>query len=103
MPRILFECLTLTKLEHELLRMLVYFAVHQPGDIYPSKLEGHPEIQVWYICQISEKKSPKPRKLSTLTTSSHILGHVLWANVKYVDVDEGDIDDVDIDDDDDSC
>ena len=55
-----------------------------------------------------EKNSPKPRKLSTLTTSSHILGHVLWANVKYVDVagvdvDDGDVYDGDIDDDDDSC
>ena len=48
-----------------------------------------------------EKNSPKPRKLSTLTTSSHILGHFLRANVKYVDVDDVDVDDGDIDDDDD--
>ena len=51
-----------------------------------------------------EKNSPKPRKLSTLTTSSHILGHFLRANVKYVDVADVDVDvDVGDIDDDDSC
>ena len=59
------------------------------------------------MSNFGEKNSPKPRKLSTLTTSSHIFGHLLWANVKYVDVDvdvdDGDVYDGDIDDDDDSC